>query len=109
MTFTTGAFVGLEKLGWVHHVFKIVFPLTWSISLMRSLATSTATLTSLARSGELLSLSIIFSHTATLAGWGPGELIALLGVFRLVNALMAALIWPKVESKSDWRNTPKSS
>jgi len=46
---------------------------------------------------ELLSLSIIFSNTATLGGWGPGELIALLGVFRLVNTMMAALIWPSTE------------
>jgi ABC-2 type transport system permease protein len=46
---------------------------------------------------ELLSLSIIFSNTKTLGGWGPGELIALLGVFRLVNTFMAALIWPNTE------------
>jgi ABC-2 type transport system permease protein len=46
---------------------------------------------------ELFSLSIIFDNTATLAGWGPGELVALLGVFRLVNTLMAALIWPATE------------
>lgn len=46
---------------------------------------------------ELLSLSIIFSNTPTLGGWGPGELIALLGVFRLVNAMMAAVIWPNTE------------
>jgi ABC-2 type transport system permease protein len=46
---------------------------------------------------ELLGLSIIFSNTETLGGWGPGELIALLGVFRLVNTLMAALIWPNTE------------
>ena len=46
---------------------------------------------------ELLSLSIIFSKTATLGGWGPGELIALLGVFRLVNTMMMAIIWPNTE------------
>jgi ABC-2 type transport system permease protein len=46
---------------------------------------------------ELLSLSIIFSNTDSLGGWGPGELIALLGVFRLVNTMMAALIWPATE------------
>ena len=46
---------------------------------------------------ELLSLSILFSNTNTLGGWGPGELIALLGVFRLVNMLVAALIWPNTE------------
>ena len=46
---------------------------------------------------ELLSLSIIFNNTDTLGGWGPGELIALLGVFRLVNTVMAAVIWPATE------------
>lgn len=46
---------------------------------------------------ELLSLSIIFNNTATLGGWGFGELVTLLGVFRLVNTLMAALIWPNTE------------
>jgi ABC-2 type transport system permease protein len=46
---------------------------------------------------ELLSLSIIFNNTDTLAGWRPGDLIALLGVFRLVNMLMAAIIWPATE------------
>ena len=46
---------------------------------------------------ELLSLNIIFSNTTNLGGWGLGELIALLGVFRLVNAMMAALIWPNTE------------
>ena len=46
---------------------------------------------------ELLSLNIIFNNTTTLGGWGLGELIALLGVFRLVNTLMIALIWPNTE------------
>ncbi len=46
---------------------------------------------------ELLSLSIIFSNTNTLGGWGPGELVSLLGVFRLVNMLMGAIIWPNTE------------
>src|SRR4051812_31956195 len=46
---------------------------------------------------ELLSLNIIFSTTATLGGWGQGELIALLGVWRLVNTLMSALVWPNTQ------------
>lgn len=46
---------------------------------------------------ELLSLSIIFSNTQTLGGWNLGELITLLGVFHLVNALMFILIWPNTE------------
>ena len=46
---------------------------------------------------ELLSLNIIFNNTDTIGGWGFGELIALLGVFRLVHTLMIALIWPNTE------------
>jgi len=46
---------------------------------------------------ELLGLSIIFNNTDKLGGWGFGELIALLGVFRLINTLMIALIWPNTE------------
>jgi len=46
---------------------------------------------------ELLSLSIIFNNTQTLGGWGPGELVALLGVFHLVNMVMGAVIWPATE------------
>jgi ABC-2 type transport system permease protein len=46
---------------------------------------------------ELLSLGIIFSNTDSLGGWGQGELIALLGVWRLVNTLLAAIIWPNTE------------
>ncbi len=46
---------------------------------------------------ELLSLGIIFNNTETIGGWGFGELIALLGVFRLVHTLMIALIWPNTE------------
>ncbi len=46
---------------------------------------------------ELLSLGIIFSNTQTIGGWGFGELVGLLGVFRLVHTLMMALIWPNTE------------
>ncbi len=46
---------------------------------------------------ELLSLNIIFNNTTSLGGWGISELIALLGVFRLINTMMAALIWPNTE------------
>lgn len=46
---------------------------------------------------ELLSLGIIFNNTQTIGGWGFGELIALLGVFRLVHTLMIAMVWPNTE------------
>lgn len=46
---------------------------------------------------DLLALSIIFTNANSLGGWGAGELVVLLGVFRLVNAVMAALVWPNTE------------
>src|SRR5689334_4191698 len=46
---------------------------------------------------ELLGLSIIFNNTEAVGGWGFGELIGLLGVFRLVQMLMMAFIWPNTE------------
>jgi ABC-2 type transport system permease protein len=46
---------------------------------------------------ELIALGIIFSNTTRLGDWGLGELVALLGVFHLVNALMQILIWPNTE------------
>ncbi len=46
---------------------------------------------------ELISLSIIFANTQKLGGWGPSDLIALLGVWRLINVLMATVVWPNTE------------
>jgi ABC-2 type transport system permease protein len=46
---------------------------------------------------ELVSLQIIFSNTVSLSGWGLGELIALLGVWRLANVVLAAVFWPNTE------------
>ena len=46
---------------------------------------------------DLLSLSIIFSNTPALGGWGPAEIVALLGVWRLVHTLMFTVIWPNTE------------
>ena len=46
---------------------------------------------------ELLGLSIIFSNTETLGGWGFGELIALLGIFKIVHTMMMTLVWPNTE------------
>src|SRR5215510_15530970 len=46
---------------------------------------------------DLLSLSIIFNNTTTIGGWGFPQLIALLGVFRLINTMMMSLVWPNTE------------
>jgi ABC-2 type transport system permease protein len=46
---------------------------------------------------ELIGLSIIFSNTNSIAGWSAGDVIALLGVFRLVNTFMQMVVWPNTE------------
>jgi len=46
---------------------------------------------------QLFELSIIFNNTDMLGGWRFGELVALLGVFRLINTLMITLVWPNTE------------
>ncbi len=43
---------------------------------------------------DLFGLSIIYANTNDIGGWGPSELIILLGVWRLVNVLMNMIIWP---------------
>ncbi|MBI5031484.1 MAG: ABC-2 family transporter protein [Chloroflexi bacterium] len=46
---------------------------------------------------ELVSLGIIFSNTNTIAGWCFGDILALLGVFKLINTYMQAIVWPNTE------------
>ncbi len=83
------------------HTLKL-FAALFKVNLQLSLAYRTDTVVNILLNimwlgWELLGLNIIFNNTTNLGGWGLGELIALLGVFRLVNALMAALIWPNTE------------
>jgi len=83
------------------HTFKLLsayFKVNLQMMLAYRMDTLVNILLSLLSLGwELLGLSIIFSNTTQLGGWGLGELIALLGVFHLVNALMQILIWPNTE------------
>ncbi|HEX9011922.1 MAG TPA: ABC-2 family transporter protein [Anaerolineaceae bacterium] len=83
------------------YVFKLLsafFKVNLQMALAYRMDTVVNILLSLLSLGwELLALKIIFSNTTTLGGWGLGELIALLGVFHLVNALMQILIWPNTE------------
>lgn len=41
-------------------------------------------------------LAIIFSHTQTLAGWQPAELLAIVGVYFIIGALMQMIIRPSM-------------
>jgi ABC-2 type transport system permease protein len=56
MVFLTGAFVGLEKMGWLFTATRLLLPLSWGISLMRRTLTDNITLFALWRSGELIGL-----------------------------------------------------
>ncbi len=42
-------------------------------------------------------LAVVFTHTETLAGWSPSELIALLGVYFLVGGMINTVIQPSME------------
>ena len=42
-------------------------------------------------------LAVVFSHTSTLGGWGPDELLALLGVYFLVGGLINLVIQPSMQ------------
>jgi ABC-2 type transport system permease protein len=83
------------------HIFKLLktfFQVNVQMSLAYRADTVVNMLLNLMWLGwELLSLSIIFANTDNLGGWGAGELITLLGVFRMVNTLMSAFIWPNTE------------
>jgi ABC-2 type transport system permease protein len=46
---------------------------------------------------ELASIAIIFSNTSTIGGWGFGEIVALTGVWKLMNGFMFAWLQPNTE------------
>ena len=46
---------------------------------------------------DLAGLSIIFANTQDINGWRTGDLVMLLGVFRLINVLAQMVIWPNTE------------
>jgi ABC-2 type transport system permease protein len=45
----------------------------------------------------IVGLTIVFSHTDTLDGWGPAELLALLGVHILVGGVIGIVIQPSMQ------------
>lgn len=47
---------------------------------------------------ELVALWTIFSNTKSLGGWGPMEILVLLGVFRVMTGMIAMIIAPNMRS-----------
>jgi ABC-2 type transport system permease protein len=83
------------------YIFKLLSAFL-KVNIQQALAYRTDTVLSLFMNllwlgWELVSLQIIFTNTSNLSGWGMGELIALLGIWRLANTLMSSLIWPNTE------------
>jgi ABC-2 type transport system permease protein len=46
----------------------------------------------------LAGLAVVFSHTATLAGWRADEIVALVGIYFLVSGAIRTVIQPGMES-----------
>jgi ABC-2 type transport system permease protein len=46
---------------------------------------------------ELLSLSIIYNNTETVGGWTNGDMLVLLGVWKILHTLIFAVIYPSTE------------
>jgi ABC-2 type transport system permease protein len=57
MIFLTGSLVGIEALGWIYQVLRFALPLTWGISIMRSVLSQGTSLVSLLQGGELVGLA----------------------------------------------------
>jgi viologen exporter family transport system permease protein len=49
----------------------------------------------------LAGLALIFAHTATLGGWRPDELVALVGVYFLVGGVIGLIIQPGMEQLTE--------
>jgi ABC-2 type transport system permease protein len=67
MIFLTGALVGLESLGWAYQVSKLLLPLTWGISIIRSTLLD-GNLVELPKSTDVVTLSL-HSFVYFITGW----------------------------------------
>jgi ABC-2 type transport system permease protein len=76
---------------WIHLRLGVMHELQYRTNLIIQLVQSTVGLAT-----ALLGLGIVFSKTDTLAGWGPTELLAIVGVFTLVSGLTQLVIRPSL-------------
>jgi ABC-2 type transport system permease protein len=83
------------------HIFRVLSAL-FKINIQQELAYRVDTLVNILTSlmwlaWELIGLGIIFSNTQSIAGWRIGDILALLGVFKIINTFMQAIVWPNTE------------
>src|SRR5829696_777850 len=76
---------------WIHLRLGVMHELQYRTNLIIQVVQSTVGLAT-----ALLGLGIVFSKTDTLAGWGPTELLAIVGVFTLVSGLTQLVIRPSL-------------
>jgi ABC-2 type transport system permease protein len=50
---------------------------------------------------EVVSLLIIFNNTLSIGGWGFAEVLALTGVWKIINTFMSAVVWPNTEKLNE--------
>ena len=79
-----------------------LFGTLFSLSLRRQLAFRTdlffeIILAIIALGSSLAALGMIYTRTATLGGWAPGEAIALLGTFQIISGLRATFVEPNLQ------------
>ena len=79
------------RLLWIHLRLGVLNELQYRTNLIIQVVQSTVGLAT-----ALLGLGIVFSKTDTLAGWGPTELLAIVGVFTLVSGLTQLVIRPSL-------------
>ncbi|MBX7212391.1 MAG: ABC-2 family transporter protein [Thermoflexales bacterium] len=46
---------------------------------------------------DLASIAVLFGSAQNINGWLAGDIIVLLGVFRMLNTLMMSIVWPNTE------------
>ena len=83
------------------HILKVLGAL-FKINVQQELAYRVDTLVNILMSMswlayELIGLAIIFGATNNIGGWRYGDILALLGVFRLINTFMMMIVWPNTE------------
>ena len=50
---------------------------------------------------EIGSLAIIFNNTQAIGGWGFAEVLALTGVWKIINTFMFSIVWPNTEKLNE--------
>ncbi len=86
----------LLRLFWIFFRVGVMAEVAYRANFFAHLAQSALEL-----AAALAGLAIIFSHTATLGGWGPDELVALVGVYFLVGGMIGLVIQPSMEQLTE--------